>query len=134
MKFKNNHNESIEITPVGWDPTEDWLFIKVKGESSGSIWEGRDPCLQSSEARELGSWLKSISENKNSKKSFLEPELEFHFNEGVLEIFLEWKFRPPWKPSDHDNDEKYSLLFRPGKKEINKQAKIWDSEINNVIK
>jgi len=134
MKFKNNKGESIEIDATGWDPAEDWLIIRVRGSQSGSSWEGRDPCLTLKEAKAIVGWLESLSEKENSKITFMEPELEFHYRDGTLDIFLEWKLRPPWKPSNNEYDEKYSLSFEITTKELQKQAKIWETEVTDVIK
>ena len=59
------------------------------------------------EALELPKWLVSPGSFENSRLEFLEPELEFRFKEGGLIIYLEWKLRPPWKPSDSEEDEGY---------------------------
>ncbi len=134
MIFRNSESESIEINPTGWDPAEEWVIVKVRGNQSKGYWEARDHSLLYNEAIDLADWLSSLDSSGESSLVFMEPELEFNFNSGNLKIFLEWKYRPPWAPSDVDSNTKYFLEFDVSKSELKKQANSWKSEINNVCK
>jgi len=134
MRFKNKHRDRIEISITGWDSAEELLIIRVKGSESGLCWEGIDPCLTLQEGIAIAKWFESVKDNEKSEMTFIEPELEFSYYHGKLDIYLEWELRPPWKPSDVDSPERYSLCFDITAAELIKQANSWKTEIERLTK
>ena len=134
MIFRNKHRERLEIIPVGWDPAEEWVIVKIKGLEENGSWEGRDPSLMHKEALKLTEWLESLNPNDNTSLTFIEPELEFHHKDGILNINLEYRYRPPWNQTDLDTEEKYYLSFEVTSEELKKQARNWKKNINNICK
>ncbi|WP_196161769.1 hypothetical protein [Reinekea sp. G2M2-21] len=122
MRFSNSAGHQLELKILSWEfPNEEWLMIGIQGTDNEGSWEGKDPSLTFSEAEELSNWLVSPGNFEDSALEFLEPELEFRYKQGELRIYLEWKLRPPWKPSDKD-DEAYYLAFDVQIDELKRQS------------
>ncbi|OZG73756.1 hypothetical protein BTA51_08060 [Hahella sp. CCB-MM4] len=133
MRFRNSKGHQLELTILSWEfPNEDWLMIGILGTDDEGSWEGKDPSLTFSEAKELSSWLVSPGNFEDSSIEFMEPELEFRYKHGELRIYLEWNLRPPWRPSDNDDDEGYYLAFAASIEELKKQSKNLDEMLEKV--
>ena len=131
MKFKNTQGDTLELSPVSWEyPNDDWLMIRVKCKDQNGTWEGVDPSLTIQEARTLSNWIISDKSCPESTLDFLEPELEFRFVGGLLRIYLEFKYRPPWKPSDFDAEDNYYYLeFELSNEELRKESEVFKQEL-----
>ena len=134
MIFRNKHKERLEIVPVGWDPIGHWVVVEVKGREARGGWKSSDQSLRLKEALELTEWLVSIESDDNTFIEFVEPELAFRHLGGVLSISLEYKYRPPWNPTDPDSEKPYALDFEVTIEELNRQAENWRSDIDKVCK
>ena len=134
MKFKNDKGDELEVNAVGWEfPNEDWLMIVVKGKDANGVWEGVDPSLTISEARALANWLVSEKSLPESTIDFLEPEIEFRFVGGLLRVYLEFRYRPPWSPSDFDDkNNEYYIEFNLSRDDLGGASDSFIQEIENV--
>jgi hypothetical protein len=83
---------------LGWHDWN-WLNVQVQVRSGAAAWTGGpDPCLLTTEARELGVWLRAVAERSEPRASleFLEPQLSFAMvgrpSDGVvaLGVTLRW--------------------------------------------
>ena len=124
----------MELSAVCWQfPNEEWLMINVKCQNNRGTWQGADPSLTIDEARELSSWLVSENSRPDSTLDFLEPELEFRFVGGLLRIYLEFKYRPSWKPSNFEDENNYFYMeFKLSTEELLKESENLKHELNNL--
>jgi hypothetical protein len=77
----------IELTVLGYQFPHgvsdwhdlNWLNILVRVQTVGAHWKGGpDPCLLTTEARELAGWLRAVADGSAvSPLEFIEPELSF---------------------------------------------------------
>ena len=131
MRFSNETGDLLELSVRGWEfPNEDWLLIGLDAHYAGESWRSLDPALMYEEALKLADWLENPLSDTSLK--FLEPELEFRRNDGNLEIYLEWRLRPPSRPSNPEGGDRFFLRFRPKQNELRRQAQAWRTEVESV--
>jgi hypothetical protein len=101
----------------GFDFDANWLVIDGVANDGGREWRFRDPCLLTTEARELTAWLEAVSNGcvELDATSFLEPNLEFRrvsapADPPVIRVTFRLEARPPWARGTQDEDWDSSWL------------------------
>lgn len=88
MKLLGTKNQTVELKIIEAKSTatdSDWLKVYLNVKSEFGNWEVVDESLMLSEFKELISWFKDLSENKEIKYKnlyFTEPNLEFFLVEN----------------------------------------------------
>ena len=87
MILRQHGGPQIELTVVGYQFPHgvsdwhdlNWLNILVRVQTIGASWTGGpDPCLLTTEARELAAWLRAAADKSAvTPLEFIEPELSF---------------------------------------------------------
>lgn len=128
MEFENENGDTLELSLISWEfPNDKWIMVRIKCKNERGSWEGVDPSLTESEVTKLSKWLVSGGSRPDSSIDFLEPELEFRFVSGMLQIYLEFKYRPPWAPSDFQSGDNYFYM------EFNVSDEILSNASENLI-
>jgi hypothetical protein len=86
MILRQTGGPAIELTILGYEFPDggvgwhdfNWLRVFVRVESGGRSWTGGpDPCLLTTEVKELSAWLRAAADGWSPPPEFLEPELSF---------------------------------------------------------
>ena len=127
MRLRSGNTEvSLEVR--GWEfPGEDWLLIALEAKTSDGSWSAVDPCLTRSEAARLGDWLGAIADGKAPRPTieFIEPELALEYRGQSMTIWLEYRLRPPWKPTDPDVDDRFGVTFDVSIPDLQDEVRDW---------
>lgn len=65
-----------------------WLIVEVVASNENGRFHGNDPCLTTWEVQELANWFDDVSQgqHENSKLTFIEPALQFHFVRDEVDV------------------------------------------------
>lgn len=160
MILRSNDGTRVELRPLryqypeltgdgsGDDWDANWLIIRgdVRLQQGGS-WSFEHPCLTTSEARELGSWLRGVvtgaiqpttfgGDDDEHLKAFTEPNLAFSLAarddaDAAIRVHLSHEARTPWPvgPADRGLHDFYVVATVP-LAEIVRAAGAWEEELS----
>lgn len=127
MRLEGRGGNALELTVLryqfaGGDNEFDLNWLEIRGvvAADGRLWTFEDPCLLTSEARSLGSWLRHVTNPlaDYERLTFMEPNLAFDVSGRTDEmitvrVYFDLEARPA-DLVDADEDECWiDLELRP---------------------
>jgi hypothetical protein len=82
-----------------------WLIVRGLVTMDGRAWAFQDPCLMTTEAAGLVTWLEAVSQRADAKQDvfFTEPNLQFYrIDQGSIRIAFALECAPPWAKQGED--------------------------------
>ncbi|MFI6875478.1 hypothetical protein ACIBL6_18755 [Streptomyces sp. NPDC050400] len=126
----NDHSRSVDLRPsryqfgtVRGDSYDDnWLVVEGTVMTPEGSWAFADPCLLTSEARQVSTWLRAVAGGTVDVTEpdaegelwpdtwFIEPVVAFSLAQrsssgtAVIRVHLSLEAAPPWQQGDHGAD------------------------------
>jgi hypothetical protein len=126
MRFLANDGSFLELMAAGYQfphlegvPYDsNWLIIAGRAALAGREWRFRDPCLLTNEVSRLADWFEARSKDasNDSEIGFIEPNLEFRWRQGALQVNLRLECLPSWAPKY--STEEFYLRFSASPDEL----------------
>jgi hypothetical protein len=98
----------------GFDWDANWLRVRGRVSDGERQWSFDDPCLVTSEAAELSSWLRGVANGEIAPgayiggDTFVEPNLSVRLDaRGDRTVTLTWSFAQESAPSDAPEDVRF---------------------------
>ena len=101
----------MDPEPGKFDYDVNWLVVEGQASDGTQAWKFRDPCLLTTEARELAAWLDGLAAGRSDldPTNFTEPVLEFRYvasppERPVVRVVFRLEARPPWAAEVSNDD------------------------------
>jgi hypothetical protein len=123
MRLESSTGGSLRMSVVGYqfpdlpgsrglfDHDANWLVALGEASDGERAWAFRDPCLLTTEARNLVDWLHAVANDRPADDAidFTEPNLEFRLTsppgaQPVIRVTFRLESRPPWNPNITEED------------------------------
>ncbi len=112
MRISSPSGDFLELKVAGYQFPDlpdaqydsNWLLIEGAASIGGRSWTFRDPSLLTYELAALAAWLRDLAEDKEvqPEMSFIEPNLSFRKEGGILRAHLALECAPPWRELGDD--------------------------------
>lgn len=123
MRLLGAGGSSLELSILGYqfpdlsgsrvlfDHDANWLAVLGQASDGERAWTFRDPCLLTTEARDLVVWLHAVADGRPTDDAiyFMEPNLEFRLvsppgAQLVMRVIFRLESRPPWAADITEED------------------------------